>query len=624
MKLLHLLATLLAVGSCAVLICVSPSSGALDQTTLFARTGAVSAGVACHRVAAIQAILVCGHLSFLAGILLFCHIARRTKRYDRNTWIMLLFLSVMIGVFMTSGWLAVLLLFSLPTCKRMMRNGAVLPAPPPEPQVAGRGPMLWNLLPETAVSLIWLAGVFALKLQLFHNFRLIGDIAQYANALYNTGQGMFLYSDIGFVRWGQTTFLNEHFSPTFALLAPLYHLCPSPVLLLAVGAMAIATAGLLVAWIARTVLNGLSLPTPYPAVLSVICQLTFLMHPFVMAGVLDTTHGFHHDALIPPFMLGVCLQTLRRRWVSAGLCCLLLLGLKENLPILAIVFLCSMLVMGIRMPTRPAITMLLCALVMLTGSAVFQYRPGARHVSVIKDYMFVFDLFAYLPGLLPWRQILFMWPALFCPVLLPACLAELSLHVLVSSQPESWRSFTAMSLCGMGFALGIGKLAGFARRKYGRRGLPALLTIVLVASCLPAVTAGTRIFLEARKELRSERPHIERKSLEQALAMVPAETVLAVTSDLIVYSVNRHHLRWSDQARGAQYLLISKYGTHPDDERLRGYVLRRADNTTLLHDDGCLRLYEVKTPDIATAPRQGRPRTGLRNEGMAQRHPAQR
>ncbi len=147
------------------------------------------------------------------------------------------------------------------------------------------------------------------------------DLGIFAQALWNTTRGDFLYSSIK----GGICLLGDHLSPILALLAPLYTLLPSPNTLIVLQVIAAASNIFLIASIAKekTGRNDMAL---------VFALAYAFFHPTRSALHED----FHPEVLVEPFIFlsFICLEKGKIGWFLVNLF-LVALG-KENM--LGVVF----------------------------------------------------------------------------------------------------------------------------------------------------------------------------------------------------------------------------------------------------------------------------------------------
>lgn len=140
------------------------------------------------------------------------------------------------------------------------------------------------------------------------------DLGMYQEALSSAWEQPPLYSEIL-----GSSFLGEHFSPVLFLLAPVYHLLPSPLVLVVLNALFL----LVGVFPLKAVADELELP---PAVGNLVC-LVYLFFPVVARSA---GYPFHHEVLYPVVLIGLYLAFLRERRVAAALLLVAAVSIKED------------------------------------------------------------------------------------------------------------------------------------------------------------------------------------------------------------------------------------------------------------------------------------------------------
>lgn len=148
------------------------------------------------------------------------------------------------------------------------------------------------------------------------------DLAIFEQALYNSLHGHFLQYTCDW-RFGDVPIhrFADHFEPALLLLLPLYALYNSPVWLLAAQALVLASGAIPV--------RGLALRFGAGPAAATLLGLAYLLHPAIVAAVLDE---YHPSTMGGPFVLwGLHLLLGGRPW-SGWVLMILALSCKENLP----------------------------------------------------------------------------------------------------------------------------------------------------------------------------------------------------------------------------------------------------------------------------------------------------
>jgi hypothetical protein len=411
------------------------------------------------------------------------------------------------------------------------------------------------------IAVIWLVPMLVLKLRLLDRFGLTSDIAYYANMLHNTGYDRgdgafrFLYTTYDVLRFMSGTFLTEHFSPTFALLAPLQWLLPHPLLLTILQPVLIAVAGLGLFRLTTQVGQRFGAP-PLAAVLPAVVLTTYLFNASNLTATADSIYGFHHDSLIPPLIIWGLRWALAGRWKLATTAFLLLLGVKENMPIVLGAFMAACLPFGWLLPRRRAALGLVLCILFFAGCLWFQFRNANRHVSIVYQFLDPEAIDGALQRLGRWDLVLHLWPAwLALPFALPAA-AEFCLQLMGRTIPYDWHSYPLMVFMLLGTMFTGQWLLGRAVR-WGRLA-PAAGLALLGLLLLPPVFAGVRNY-GYLWQVAGALPRLgEREDAKRLLALVPADAKLGVTSDLLVWAAERRHLLWPESVDFAEYILVNR------------------------------------------------------------------
>jgi uncharacterized membrane protein len=117
----------------------------------------------------------------------------------------------------------------------------------------------------------------------------------------------------GVLAHGSTTFLTEHFSPTFGLLAPAYRLLPFPELLAVLQPVFILTAGAGLYRLTQRLVAAHGLSPGY-GLLPALVLTAYLFNYSNVAATVDVLYGFHHDSMIPPLLVWTVVCVVEARW----------------------------------------------------------------------------------------------------------------------------------------------------------------------------------------------------------------------------------------------------------------------------------------------------------------------
>jgi len=122
-----------------------------------------------------------------------------------------------------------------------------------------------------------------------------------------------------------TSRFAQHANVIFYIIAPLYAIFPSPLTLLLLGTPAVATAGVLLFYLARHILKN--------NLLALLFGAALLANPLVQETNL---YDFHPEVLALPLFLATILFQEKRQWTGYWISIVLLMTVKEDMPLLAI------------------------------------------------------------------------------------------------------------------------------------------------------------------------------------------------------------------------------------------------------------------------------------------------
>ncbi|MFA5158923.1 MAG: DUF2079 domain-containing protein [Candidatus Omnitrophota bacterium] len=143
-----------------------------------------------------------------------------------------------------------------------------------------------------------------------------GDVAIFAQAIWNGAQGDFLYSSIK----DGICLLGDHMSPILAFVIPFYRLWPDPILVFILQAVAIGSGVYFTGWLAREKLKSDYLAIVFSVIYFFYFNARVTLH-----------YEFHPEALVEPFMFLAFICAERKR-LAGFLACLFIVALgKENM-----------------------------------------------------------------------------------------------------------------------------------------------------------------------------------------------------------------------------------------------------------------------------------------------------
>ena len=173
---------------------------------------------------------------------------------------------------------------------------------------------LWVILP--VISLAYTVILSTTCLVRHQNGLSGGDLAVFAQAVWNTTQGDFLYSSIK----DGICLLGDHFSPILVLVTPLYYLWQDPQLLIVFQVISTAVCIFLVGLIAKEKLQS-----------DFIAVIFALMYFFYYHARVVLHEDFHPEVLAEPFMLLAFISLEKKQifWFLTSL--LVVMTGKENM-----------------------------------------------------------------------------------------------------------------------------------------------------------------------------------------------------------------------------------------------------------------------------------------------------
>ena len=436
-----------------------------------------------------------------------------------------------------------------------------------------------------AISVIWFAVVLGLKLRMYYAMLLTSDLAYYCNVLYNTGWKQFLYSDFAYFQYGFKTFLSDHFSPSLGLLALIYQIAPSPVTLLVVQTFAIAAAAWLLAQIGKMLISRDAVLPRWTLITPLLAQGLYLFNRSTVEATIDSVYGFHHDSLIPLFLLATVFFYLKYKFsksdnkrgkvsylVCAGVCFFILLGLKENMPLVCAAFLVAVLLFGRRADKKLMLWALACCVIMITASSVFQYlvSTNKRNLEAISSF-FTLEMWSSRLGFLHyisrWRILLSFIPMILTPIAYVPFLAEFALQLVVDASPFDWHSFPIIAIGSLAAMAGtMGLLLRMRKWSLLKRTLAGIaITIYMMLLYIPAVWGGCNKIAETPRQFFWPSAKISAGDIESMARLIPSGAKLATTTNLLSFFANRPHLRWPDQLEDVDMILTSDNVIHRAD-----------------------------------------------------------
>jgi uncharacterized membrane protein len=368
------------------------------------------------------------------------------------------------------------------------------------------------------------------------------DLGNMTQAVWATAHGDFL--QVTNLAGQQTSRLGSHFDPILAALAPAWLVWPSPDMLMAVQALAVALGALPVFWLARKHLDSQSAGTGF--------ALAYLLYP---ATEWLTLNEFHPVAFACPLLLYAFWYLDEDRLVPFSVFALLAIASKEEIGLVVAGFGVWYLVS--RRKRREGLTILAAGIAASAiavevivphfsgSSSAFYSRysevggtPGGilrtlftHPLRVLGNALSKSDL-DYLGHMLV--PLGFLW--LLSPVLLLAALPEAALNVLSKNpyQASVYFHYTA----GLIPPLVVASVLGAARLARRRPGLKALLgPAVVVLAVLSNFWLGAIpvwASLPGGSDYQKNAAHVTQhdRITARAVAFIPGHAVVSATNSL--------------------------------------------------------------------------------------------
>jgi len=424
-------------------------------------------------------------------------------------------------------------------------------------------------------GLAWLIVMVVIKIHLIDTGTLTSDIAYYQNMLYNTGWSVskgsfyFLFSVHDVMAHGSYTFLNEHFSPTLALLSPVFRVFPYPWLLsvLQPGFLLVAAWGLFRLTQRLLDVNGAA---PGFGLLPALVAATYLFNYSNVSATVDVMYGFHHDSLIPPLLVWAIVGVAEGRWRLALVLFVLFLGLKENLPIISASGLGFCLVTNCVVPRKKALIGLALCGAFFAGCYWMEFRTHNRHVGIIYRFFNPEIIDQVLDRPFKWPIVTNFWPGLLAPPFALPALADLCLQVVGDTTELDWHSYALMSFGMLATVWAFVKVLSLTKRwtVLPLTAYVALASLMAGPMIEQGVTSCTLIWRAAFQVPRL----VDRAALAEVSAPVPRDAKLSTSSDLLVFFSDRHQLLWPESASLSEYVLVNHRDKQDNRFKAEGFA----------------------------------------------------
>jgi uncharacterized membrane protein len=376
------------------------------------------------------------------------------------------------------------------------------------------------------------AAVMTAKFALWRANVLMNDWAFYNTSFWNTNfRDLWLLSHDRLIQFGYPSYLNEHFAPLLLLLAALYNLLPqtqAEAMLLLLHGGCVIVAALFVHVTALHLLSDRRLAAAIAG--------TYALSPGILWPTISLVYGFQPDCLLAPMAACAGWALATRRDGAFYIALLLALGVKENVPAYGAI-LGAGLVLFTSRRRLGLITIVISLSVFVIASKGVPWITGVENRNVGRVWTFVNDVIHLNPHFdYTWQEILIGlgYSLAFLPALAVwPFLAMLGPDLLLIGQVPyaklvTWHVMLPVTVLAMCAAFGTARIS---RPQLMRRYWTAVLCISLIAGPATIYLAYARYIA-----LASE---VDRAAVARAIALIPKDAGVAVTSDLEQYFVRR-------------------------------------------------------------------------------------
>lgn len=361
----------------------------------------------------------------------------------------------------------------------------------------------------------------------------------------------------------QASRLGGHVEPMLLLLAPLWLVWSSPLALLVLQALAVASGVLPVFWLARKHLGSARAAGHF--------AFAYLLFPATQFNAFTMGTGFHAVSLAVPLILYAIWFLDEERLVPFALFAVLAAMTKEEIP-LAVG--CLGVWYALRKGHRLAgaaigatglVWFLVNFLVVIPHFSPSGVDPFAGRYGAIGGtphgmlHTALTHPTAFLNEMASWHKLVFvvlvlvpfagLW--LFEPLLVLGAVPDLAINLL-SSKPEQ-TSIQFHYTAGIAPFVVAASILGAARlkRDYDRTSFLALVGAACLALYSPLYFAGPS-YLEVL------RPNAERAAKTQALALIPAHVPVAASNQLAAYLSDRRRIMTFPYVRESNWVVVAR------------------------------------------------------------------
>lgn len=420
-------------------------------------------------------------------------------------------------------------------------------------KLAKEKPALFKLGLFSALSLgAGLIAIALLKLIIFRRGYYSIDLSLYSNMLYNAAfRGRGLFTETQFLGMGFSSFLNDHFAPSIFCLVPLFRLDPDPQLLLMIPCFCLAVSFVLIFQISRDRLGN--------SLWAYVGASGFWLAPLQSWLAIDVPHGFHPDCILPMMIFATVLAWRHASKAAFGASLVVLLGLRENMPVYVIGIACFLAWHG-KIPKSSAWKISLLALAFIGAIVGYGFMSGHSNQSLTRVIsMFRPGGFAGgLDFLWQWKWTVFFWPALFFPACFVPVLVEIALMLGIGESGTNWHAFPSLAFLSLGWIYGVeaGKSWWESRPAALRKAIGLLFAVTLLFS----VVKNLQIFYTGVQTILQRPARFDVTELDSLRSQIPGDAILSTTTDLQPRFFMQEKLCSIYQWKEADYVLLNICG----------------------------------------------------------------
>lgn len=380
--------------------------------------------------------------------------------------------------------------------------------------------------------IVLFAAIMAAKFALWRANVLMNDWTFYNNAFWNTNfRDLWLLSHDRLIQFGYPSYLNEHFAPLLLPLAALYSALPQTqgeAMLLVLHGGCVIVAALFVRATALHLLKDERLAAMIAA--------SYALSPGILWPTISLVYGFEPDCLLAPMAACAGWALATRRAGVFFLALLLALGVKENVPAYGAILGTGLMLFTSRRKLG-LITVVVSLSVFVIASKGVPWITGVENRNVGRVWTFVNDVLHLNPHFdYTWQEILvgLGYSLAFLPALAVwPFLAMLGPDLLLIGQVSyaklvTWHVMLPVTVLAVCAAFGTARIA---RPPLMRRYWTVVLCVSLIAGPATIYLAYARYIALASD--------VDRAAVARAIALIPKDTGVALTSDLEQYFARR-------------------------------------------------------------------------------------